>query len=81
MTILSFQEIIELNHILEENEIKYRLHLKDRCGGQLIQIEKLDDCNSNDSYTNLQEVVKNYFMKKRINVQFDEDGLYLKLYN
>ena len=81
MTILSFQEILELNHILEENEILYRLHLKDRCGGQLIQIEKLYDCNTNDSYSKLQEVVKNYFIKMRLNVQFDEEGLYLKFYN
>lgn len=81
MTIITFQEIIELNHILEEKEIPYRLHLKDRCGGQSIEIEALNGCEIDDSYSKLQEVVKNYFLKNRLNVQFDESRLFLKLYD
>ncbi len=81
MTIISFQEIIELNHILEGNKIPYRLHLKDRCGGQSIQIEAFSGSENNESYSKLQEVVTNYFLKIRLNVQFDESRLFLKLYN
>lgn len=79
MKIIAFQEIIELNHILEEKGLSFRIHLRDSCGGQSINIEPLSNCGTEGKNDEMHEVIKEYFSKKRINVQFDESGLFLKL--
>ena len=42
MTIITFNEIIEVNGILEQKHLNFKLHLRDACGAQALWIEPLE---------------------------------------
>ena len=43
--IVTFQEVIELNHRLLEKGLSFQLHLRDACGSQSFVMEPLDACS------------------------------------
>lgn len=68
MKTITFQELIELNNMLEENDLQVKIHLRDSCGGQTFWINKLD---STDIPSEVYEVLGKFFNKKNINISFN----------
>jgi hypothetical protein len=51
MYIITYKEIIDLNHKLEEQQLHFRVHLKDMCGKQSLWLEyiKVDEANEDEA--------------------------------
>lgn len=77
MKVISFNEIIELNHVLEENKLAFRIHLRDACGRQSMWIEPLGNCACDNRYEELYQVLNQYFLDNRYQVEYSEDKLNL----
>lgn len=73
-TIVTFQNILEINHILEDKGLEYKLHLHDACGSQNVTVEPLGNSVSDDHYADMKDVVMNYFKEKDVVIQFLENG-------
>lgn len=71
-TILTFNEIIDLNHILEEKGISFKVHLHDRCGSQSFTVEPTGKNEQPIDYA--KNEILDYFNKKRITLKFSEDN-------
>ena len=50
MAIITFNEIIEVNGILEQKHLNFKLHLRDACGAQALWIEPLGNCACEGHY-------------------------------
>lgn len=74
INILSFNDVIELNKVLEEKGMGCKVHLHDRCGSQSFSIERL---NQEQPITS--ELVNNeislYFNKKGMTLKFSENNM------
>lgn len=77
MKVIAFNEIIELNHKLEEKNLAFRIHLRDACGRQSMWIEPLGDCACEGRYEELYQVLNQYFSDNHYNVEYSEDKLNL----
>jgi hypothetical protein len=72
-TIITYNEIIEINNLLREQSLNYKLHLHDACGSQSFTIEPLGNCEGQDE--KMKDVIINYFSQKGIQVKFLENNL------
>lgn len=75
MSIVAFQDIIDCNHMLEEKGLTFRVHLRDSCGGQSMWIEPLNSETCEGKFSEMREVISEYFIKKNMKIQFDQSGL------
>lgn len=73
--IVTFNDVIELNHQLEEKGLSFKLHLRDACGSQSFTMEPLSTCSCEGRYDEMMGEVSAYFERKRIKIQFLEDQL------
>ncbi len=73
--IVTFNDIIKINHILEEAGLRFKLHLHDTCGNQSFTVEPLSDSTFDSHYEDMKKVIINYFSEKGIAIQFLENGL------
>ena len=48
MNYITFNEIIEVNGLLEEKGLNFKVHLRDACGKQSCWIEPLGNCAAKD---------------------------------
>lgn len=71
--ILSFQDVIELNHCLEESGLNFKVHLHDACGNQSFSVEPLGDSACEGCNEEMMKVVSEYFQKKSISIRFLEN--------
>lgn len=68
MKTITFDELIELNRMLEEKNLKVKVHLRDACAGQAFWIENLDNISIPlEVYTELES----FFNKKNISIAFN----------
>lgn len=74
-TIITFSEIIDLNHMLEEKNLKFKVHLHDACGSQSFTVEPLGNSASDGLYDEMKAEVEKYFIEKRISIRFLENNL------
>jgi FKBP-type peptidyl-prolyl cis-trans isomerase 2 len=74
-TIITFGEVIDLNHMLEEKKLYFKVHLHDACGSQSFTIEPLGNCACENHYDTMREEIEKYFEEKRISVKFSTDNL------
>lgn len=74
-TIITYNEIIEINNLLREQSLSYKLHLHDACGSQSFTIELLDSDNFEGQGEQMKDVIINYFSQKGIQVKFLENNL------
>lgn len=51
--IVTFNEVIELNHRLEEKGLSFKLHLRDACGSQSFTMEPLSECSCEGKYEDM----------------------------
>ncbi len=72
--IITFREIIELNHILEEKGINAKVHLHDTCGRQSFSVEK-DELMPEKDKEAVRNVIHTYFLNMGIQTRFINDNL------
>ncbi len=68
MKTITYQELIELNSLLEEKSLQVKIHLRDACGGQAFWIETLKEA---DIPPQLYEELKRFFSVKNIEIAFN----------
>lgn len=73
--IVTYNEVIELNHVLEEKGLLFKLHLHDACGSQSFTIEPLSDCSCEGRYEDMEREVTKYFESKGITIRFLDNHL------
>ncbi|MGI5891516.1 MAG: RDAC family protein [Bacillota bacterium] len=73
--IITFNEVIELNKLIEEQKLPYRVHLSDACGNQSLWIEPLGEQDSAKFFEPLHSLIEDYFRQKDISVKFIKEGL------
>ena len=73
--IVIYDDIIEINHLLEEKGLSFKLHMRDACGSQSFWIEPLNDGLEEERYEDMQSVLKDYFAKKSIAIKFMDSKL------
>ena len=73
MAIITFNEIIEVNGILEQKHLNFKLHLRDACGAQALWIEPLGNCACEGHYDAMHQVIEQYFLDKGLNVKYWDD--------
>ena len=69
---ITFQNIIQLNEILNEGGIPAKIHLSDACGGTSMWIEELNGFKEENG-TTLYQIIKEYFDSRYTNIKFSED--------
>jgi hypothetical protein len=74
-TILTYNDLYEINQKLEENELEFKLHLHDVCGSQSFTLELLRDDINENNYDKMKYVIENFFEEKHIKVEFLENNL------
>lgn len=74
MAIITFNEIIEVNGILEQKHLNFKLHLRDACGAQALWIEPLGNCACEGHYDEMHQMIEQYFLDKGLNVKYWDDG-------
>ena len=75
MNYITFNEIIEVNGLLEENGLNFKVYLRDACGKQSCWIEPLGNCACEGRYEEMYQVVEEYFRSKGQKIEFDETKL------
>lgn len=68
-----FQRNIEVNGILEQKHLNFKLHLRDACGAQALWIEPLGNCACEGRYDEMHQVIEQYFLDKGLNVKYWDD--------
>ncbi len=75
MSYVSFNDVIELNGILKDKGLNFRIHLRDTCGRQSFWIEPLGNCACEGRYDEMYQVVEEYLEGKGFSVQYDEQKM------
>ena len=75
MNYITFDEIIEVNGLLEVKGLNFKVHLRDGCGKQSCWIEPLGICACEGRYEEMYQVVEEYFRRKGQKIAFDETKL------
>lgn len=73
--------MIEVNGLLEEKGLNFKVHLRDACGKQSCWIEPLGNCACEGRYEEMYQVVEEYFRSKGQKIEFDETKLNFLLFN
>ncbi len=78
MKYISIAELLTLNQKIKEENLPYRIHLRDACGKQSLWIEFLeegtDDKDENKKQM-LEELLKQYFHTLHFTIEFSEDRI------
>ena len=72
---ISFNNIIEINDILKENNLDFKIHLRDTCGGSSMWIEVLGGEGSPASNALLYTFIDDYFTKLRVKLEYSNDRI------
>ena len=75
MSFVSFNDVIELNGILKDKGLNFRIHLRDTCGRHSFWIEPLGNCACEGRYDEMYQVVEEYLEGKGFSVQYDEQKM------
>ena len=75
MSYVSFNDVIELNGILKDKGLNFRIHLRDPCGRQSFWIEPLGNCACEGRYDEMYQVVEEYLKAKGFSVQYDDQKM------
>ena len=75
MYCISFNDIIELNGLLKDQGLHFRIHVRDACGKQSCWIEPLGNCACEGHFDEMYQVLENFFAGKRASIEYDESKL------
>ncbi|SEW46095.1 RDAC family protein [[Clostridium] fimetarium] len=81
MNIVSFNQIIELNHLLQKKELQCKVHIRDACGAQSFYIEQLVDNDriginndiNEDINKDIYNTIDEYFQSNKMIVVYRND--------
>ncbi len=73
--IVTYNEVIELRHRIEEQGLPFKLHLHDACGSQSFSLEPLHQSIEAGSYDEVKRAVSGYFEGKGFRIRFSEFDL------
>lgn len=73
--VVTFNEIIELNQLLKEENLQFKVHLHDACGYQSFTIESLGESKEEEVVRKMADIITGYFNNKRMQIQFSTDQL------
>lgn len=86
MTIVSIDQVIKMNEILQNRNLPFKIHIRDACGAQSFTIECLDktvpEVNRNSSsllqskYREMYELLDEYFQSNRMSIVYTEDKMH-----
>ncbi|KNZ41921.1 RDAC family protein [Acetobacterium bakii] len=78
--IITWDDIIELNKKLKENNFDYKVHLSDACGGQSMWIESLGGETNPEKIELLHVLIDDYFkaMKAEVEFSWDKKSFWMK---
>jgi hypothetical protein len=68
--VITFNEVIELNKLAEEQKLPYRIHLRDTCNAQSLWIEDLKAGAPVAADDDMRRLLEGYFGKQGIKVRF-----------
>lgn len=71
--IITWDNISEVNRRIQENDLAYKVHLSDACGGQSMWIESMVKNNNFDDLDELNKLINDYFTEIRAEVEFSWD--------
>jgi len=72
--VVTYNEISDMNHSLEDKGLNFKVHLHDACGSQSFTIDALSE-NNEEQLEAMKQVVAECFLEKDIVIKFLEDGL------
>lgn len=75
MGYVSFNDVIELNGILKEKGLNFKIHLRDTCGRQSFWIEPFGNCACEGKYDEMYEELEAYFGRKGFSVEYDDQKM------
>lgn len=75
MNYITFNEIIEVNGLLEEKGLNFKVHLRDACGKQSCWIEPLGNCHGEDGMRRCIRLWRNILKVRGRKIEFDETKL------
>ena len=75
MGYVSFNDVIELNGILKEKGLNFKIHLRDTCGRQSFRIEPFGNCACEGKYDEMYEELEAYFGRKGFSVEYDDQKM------
>lgn len=73
--VIIYNDIVELNHMLEERGLRFKLHMRDTCGSQSFWIEPTNSIIGEDRLEEMQSVITEYFSHKGVQIQFLDSNL------
>jgi len=91
MNIVSFNQIIELNQLLQKKDLQFKIHIRDACGAQSFWIEQLDNSDrigikediNEEIYEDINEEIYNtideYFKNNKMTVVYHENKLHFTI--
>ena len=71
MSYVSFNDVIELNGILKDKGLNFRIHLRDTCGRQYFWFGPRGNSACDEMY----QVVEEYLEGKGFSVQYDDQKM------
>lgn len=73
MQIVSISMIVELNKLLAENELEFKIHISDTCGKQSFWIEPLNPAIEVATTEELFILVEDFFKAYSITLKYSSD--------
>ena len=68
MSSFTIFDLYDLNNILKEKKLPYKIHLRDTCGNQVMWIEYLQEEVIDDT---LFTIIQSFFKERKLTVQFN----------
>jgi hypothetical protein len=75
MPVVTFNQMIELNEMLKNLDLRFKIHLRDACGGQSFWIEPLEESIPTEEYEKLYMIMESYFIKNRMSIVYTDDKI------
>ena len=70
MNIVSFNQIIDLNHLLQKKELQFKVHIRDACGAQSFCIEQLGNNSIVGINEEIYDTIDEYFKNSKMTVVY-----------
>lgn len=71
--IITYNDVYEVNQLLESRGLSFKIHLHDMCGSQSYNVEPLSSCSCEGRYDEMKTTVIEYFEKKGIQADFPDN--------
>lgn len=72
-SIITYQSILELNQLLQEQSLPVKIHLQDACGSQTMRMEVVEIGFTDEMKDTAMEMIKEFFEKKSVTLTFSKD--------